>query len=299
MSDTSHIFISGSYRTGTALLRRTLNSSDSIAICGETHYFKHRHFTNKGVRDDLKKVGDIRTDDGVDRIVEYLFSGKPGNFWRWVAKNMDREEFRRRLLASARDDSSVFRTVMEVYGNGAPILGEKTPAHIYHVPTLLEWFPAAKVLHTFRDPRAIFVSNRKKRAREEPAHKSIEVLRKASTTFEFYLMVNIMLTWRRIYRLHEKYSARYPDRYYLSKYERLISDPESHLRELSAFLGIDFDPSMLNQELRNSSYIPNREEVRGFDTSALTRWKSEVSPFVDKWFLFWCGTQLRQLGYDV
>jgi hypothetical protein len=42
------------------------------------------------------------------------------------------------------------------------ILGKKTPTHYYYVSTLVEWFPEAKIIHTFRDQRAILVSTIKK-----------------------------------------------------------------------------------------------------------------------------------------
>ncbi len=47
------------------------------------------------------------------------------------------------------------------------MLGEKTPTHYKYVPTLLEWYPEAKIIHTFRDPRAILVSQLKKMQKKE------------------------------------------------------------------------------------------------------------------------------------
>src|SRR5207247_787777 len=100
---------------------------------------------------------------------------------------------------------------------------EKTPAHIYFVPTLLEWFPNAKIIHTIRDPRAIYVSNRKKSAKKAlPLHSS--VLRKLGPVFDLYSSLNTILTWLRVVRLHHRYQQLYPDRYYLSKFEDLICD---------------------------------------------------------------------------
>lgn len=38
MAQPSHIFVVGSPRTGTNIMRRVLNASEEVAICGETHF---------------------------------------------------------------------------------------------------------------------------------------------------------------------------------------------------------------------------------------------------------------------
>ena len=191
MSETKYIFIGGSYRTGTDLLRNILNSSQSIAICGETHFFGNpttatylwRNIQNKAddkgtgsgwsrlspaSRQKLTQIGDISTDAGLKQVVDYLYdevSTVERAFWCWLPTHIDRDVFMDKMLESDRSYRSFFNLMMCLYAQGKPIKGEKTPVHIHYVPTILEWFPNAKFIHTFRDPRAIFLSQKKKKSK--------------------------------------------------------------------------------------------------------------------------------------
>ncbi|HXV99711.1 MAG TPA: sulfotransferase, partial [Anaerolineae bacterium] len=102
MTQPSHIFIVGSYRSGTSILRQTLNRSNDVAICGETHFFCSprtitsllNYLSNRvedvvtetrltknlpaGSWQDLSRVGDISTDAGAGRVVEYIYRDRPG-----------------------------------------------------------------------------------------------------------------------------------------------------------------------------------------------------------------------------
>lgn len=296
MIQPSHIFIVGSFRTGTSLTRNILNCSEKVAICDETHFLGH--MIGKGFRHKFARVGDLSTDTGAKKVIDYIYNLRHKNFWRWVQRNVAREEFLQRLLESDRTDRALFDLVMAFYANGKPIRGEKTPAHIHYVPTLLEWFPNAKIVHTFRDPRAIFVSKKKKKSKQENVPLRYHLLRKSESIFEIYLSFNVLITWLRIVQLHHRYQQLYPNNYYLSKYEDLISDPETCLRKLCDFLAIDFTEAMLQQTVVNSSFVSRQDQVQGFDISAIDRWREHLPPVINKWFVLWCEKHLLEFGYQ-
>ncbi len=301
MSQPSHIFIVGLSRTGTTLTRTILDSSDHVGLGGESMYFGDTRWLGlgrrEGYRQKFARVGDLKTDVGVERIVDYIYQIEQNNFWSKLAKKVAWDEFTRQLLSTDRTERALLDLAMCYYAGDKPIRGEKTPAHIYAVPTLLEWFPKAKVIQKFRDPRAIYVSNRRKyESRALPRLSALA--RRSGLAFELYASLDVILTWRRAIRLHREYQARYPGQYYLSRFEDLITEPATSLQALCRFLDIPFQESMLNQLVLNSSFLPKRQ-VAGFDTSAIDRWRAHLHPIVNRWFVLWCGSRLAEFGYSV
>ena len=53
------------------------------------------------------------------------------------------------------------------------------------------------------------------------------------------------LSWKSTVLALRRASARWPGRFLSVRYEDLVSDPEGRVREICAFLGLDFDPAML------------------------------------------------------
>jgi Sulfotransferase family len=299
MAQPSHIFIVGSYRTGTTLLRHTLSCSKDVELGGETHFFKHKHLTRRGYRDDFRRVGDLSTDAGAKAVVDYIYNNiHRQGFWQWLRENVDQQEFLQRLLETDRTERALFDLMLTFYANDKPIRGEKTPSHIYDVPTLLEWFPDAKIIHTFRDPRAIYVSNKKKRSKKQNVALPYRLLKQSSVIFEVFLSLNVLVTWLRIVRLHHRYQQLYAANYYLSRYEDLITDPHTHLDKICRFLEIDFTQEMLEQTVVNSSFGSRQDQKQGFDVSAIDRWRDHIHPVINKWFILWCKKYLVEFGYQ-
>lgn len=297
MDRIEHIFIVGLGRTGSTLTRHILNSSDCLGIGGESHYLcdlpRLGFQTRRSVRQRLARVGDLATDEGTKKVVDHLFTVRDRhlNFWNFAAKNVDREAFLRRLVAIAptERERGLFELAMEIHAGGRPVRGDKTPAHIFFVPQLLQWFPNSKIIHTFRDPRAIYAS-RKKKAEKKTG------LRRGGVAFQLASSLHVITNWRRVENRHRRYQEQFPNRYTLLKYEDLVLQPEATLERLCRFLDIPLTDPMLLQTVINSSYLP--DGAAGFDVEALTRWRKHMDPLVQRWFKFWLGPELREYGYE-
>ena len=303
MAKPEYVFIVGLGRTGSTLTRQILNSSKEIGLGSESHFFRDlpRFLVQRrpSFREQIAKIGDITTDEGAEKAVDFIFNiaDRHYSFWNMRAKNVARDEFLRRLLDSDRSERTLFDLAMAFHARGKPIRGEKTPAHIFFVPTLLEWYPNAKVIHTFRDPRAIYASSRKKAAgKQYPLLNTL--LRKLGLIFELYSSMQVILPWLQVIKLHDRYRACYPGSYYLSRYEDLVCDPERSLRKLCDFLEVDFTEEMLQQSVVNSSYSPTGQ-IKGFDLAAIERWREHLDPLLHRWFLLWCRKPLAENGYEL
>ena len=304
------VFIVGLPRTGSTLLRTLLNRSDRVCITMETHFL--HQFARLGRKKRIARFGDLAIEKNVDAFLDDLFTKKraAGNdFWAWLNKNTTRQSFRERLLTTDRSDRAIFELFMQLYaekkkGAVSPnlIMGEKTSANMYYVPTLLEWYPEAKIIHTFRDPRGIFVSAVKLvKAGKWGVKEKLPPLPPAlmNSTLEMIMAVYVMRTWLDASRLHAVYAKQYPDQYYLIRFEDFLQDPEMYVRGACDFLNVPFQPEMLEEvKVIGSSYNAQRiVNAGGIDKKAAERWKEHIHPLTRAWFSTLGRRQLENFGY--
>ena len=102
---------------------------------------------------------------------------------------------------------------------------EKTPQHAQHMDRLSHLFPRARFVHVVRDGRDCAASfyRRWKRTPELTMHR-----------------------WKHVVRLARHQGALLgPERYLELRFEEVTSDPERSLRRLCDFVGVTFDPRVL------------------------------------------------------
>jgi len=305
-----YLFIIGCNRSGTSLLRQILNHSASFCLAPETHFL--RRLSRVGVNQTLRQFGDLSVDNNIHRLVAYLYADHFAlkiSYWQWLKHNVPRETLTDTFLATDRSERALFSSMMELYArvtipeNADPILGEKTPTHLYYVPTLLKWFPDAKVIHTMRDPRAIIVSKLKKVNRQTSRDGFLKRLdrnsRRALEPIADPLEVaHTSKAWLDAARLDEQYSRDYPGQYRLLRFEDLIADPRANVQALCGWLAVPFEDAMLEEiHVVASSFESQHKSASGIDTQALERWKEHSHPLVNAGFSILGRTQLKRFGY--
>jgi hypothetical protein len=298
-----YIFIVGLSRSGTTLMRNILNQSDWIAISRENHFLGHL-VGAEGMRQKFRKFGDLSNDENVHKLVDHLYSGgsersswfrRASSHWRWITRRVDRQDFTQKLLETDRSERAFFILLMQLFADkkGKPIMGEKTPAHFRYVETLLNWFPEGKIIHMMRDPRGIFVSEWRRRQKEAQSF-PYQQLKRLPFLMKLVILLQTTITWREGARRCLENQKRYPLNYYTQRFEDLVSDPARQVQEMCAFIGVPFQPSMLEQTVVSLGF---QEKQTGFDAGAANRWKKHITPGVDAWFRFWLGGDMNKFGY--
>lgn len=327
MDSPSHLFIVGASRSGTSLLRNCLDCSDQVGLAGETHFLggirsARSHFSYltgerpterfrpdspwvcSGLARQLAQKYDVHTDTGVRGVVDFLCKPER-SFWCHSIDHFDKSVIIEKLLESDRSCRSIFSLIMETYAGDKTVWGEKTPAHIHWVPTLLKWFPEAKIVHILRDPRAVFLSQRRKKAVQRADRISFRhrIVRKSDSAHEVYIGVNVMCQWLRIAQLHEMYQAAYPDNYTMIKFESLVGQPEQALNDLCQSLGINYSDAMAKPAFSNSSLTGKHQlqsveqRVKGFDKAVINRWQDHIAPRTRKWIERSAGKYIDRFNY--
>ncbi len=297
------IFIVGVSRSGTTLIRRILNRSDQIAICAENHFMGHL-LSREGTRYKFRQLGDLADDDNVRKLVDFIYTGglerswryrQMSSHWYWLIKRVDPNVLRERILASDRSERALFMIMMSLYAEqkGKPLMGEKTPAHVRYVDTLLAWYPEAKVIHMVRDPRAIYVSELRRRQVDKEST-LYRYLKRVSPLFKLFVFMQTALAWWESVARYRRYRRSFVKNYYPLKFERLVQEPEQTIRDLCCFLGVEFQESMLDQEVVSLGFSAGQQ---GFDARTAQRWKAQIDPWVDRAYSFLFKSYVSEFGY--
>lgn len=296
------IFVVGASRSGTSLMRHLLERSPRIALARENHFLGHLR-AGEGARYYFRRAGDLASDDTIGAIVEMIYSGEYGRqsrmrevstFWKWLVENVPRNDMERRLLATERNERGLFVAFLRAYadGRGRPIIGEKTPAHIAYVDTLLEWFPQGRVVHMLRDPRAVYVSDL--RRRRGKLRKPYSWFARVPGLLPLMILVQTAWVWRNAVRRRRAYLKRFPDRYRVVRFEDLVRAPDATLRELYAFLGVEMPQDATDVSVVSSGF---RRGEHGLDAGAADRWREHIGAPSRRLLELVLRRPMREVGY--
>jgi hypothetical protein len=297
------IFIVGVSRSGTTLMRRILDRHSRIGIATENHFLGHL-LPWEGTRHYLRRLGHPRDDATVSAMVEHIYSGELQRrsrlrelspYWRWLTSRVPRADIEACLLASDRTERGLFEAFLRIYADrrGKAIMGEKTPAHLDYVETLLEWFPEGRVIHCLRDPRAVYVSELRRRG-EHAVGFPYRQLVAIPALLASFVLAQTAWTWARAVHRHRVLQRRFGDRYRLVRFEDLVAEPERTLGELCRFLGVDVEPRMLEQQVTSRGA---RVGAAGFDAGAADRWRERIDPRARSLLQGMLGRRLSEMGY--
>jgi len=297
------IFVVGVSRSGTTLMRRVLGAHSRIAIATENHYLGHL-LPWEGARTYFRRLGDPRDDETMRRIARFVYSDEfqrqsrlreLSPYWRWLTRAVPQEDFERRLLESDRTERGVFTVLMRTFADRKrrPIMGEKTPAHLAWADTLVEWYPGCRIVHMFRDPRAVYVSEVRRRL-ERPATVPYRWLVRFPSLLRAFVLLEVAWAWAIAADRHRRLADRYPGRYLGVRFEDLVGDPTAILDRLCAFLGLEPEPAMLHRTVTSKGAM---QGMAGFDAGAAERWRRSIGEAPRRAIEGMLGGRMRRLGY--
>ncbi|MGH2700221.1 MAG: sulfotransferase family protein [Actinomycetota bacterium] len=164
------------------------------------------------------------------------------------------------------------------------IYGDKTPRYVEHIALLHRLWPRARFVHLVRDGREIALSY-------------------ADVPFGPKTVAKAARLWdRRVGRGMAAGRTLPEDQYLEVRYERLLEDPEECLRGLTRFLGIQFDPAMLEfNRLAKEEVLERANLYNPHITEKIARtrsWAEQMPPSQVEVFEAVAGETLSALGYE-
>jgi hypothetical protein len=161
------------------------------------------------------------------------------------------------------------------------------------VETLLEWFPDGRVIHCMRDPRAIYVSELRRRSQHAVGF-PYRQLAMVPALMAWFVLLEVVWAWARAVHRHRLLARRFPGRYATVRFEDVVSAPEGSLQDVCAFLGVRAEPRMLEQKVTSKGA---RVGSFGFDAGAAERWREHIDPRAQAAMELLLGRRLVEMGY--
>jgi len=293
------VFLVGSSRSGTSLLSACLNNNNDLHIARETHYFDD---LRPRVIERQRRNASCDMDEMATtyfRRLDTLPYGHGGDPQQSSIAPEQLQNVAKRLGGTADAYLAAYCTI-KAEQHGKKRWGEKTPRHVYRIADMLEAFPKARVVYIVRDPRAVVASYRDFKSHgdfSDEMRKAFEAdEERARRSYHVYI---ISLMWRSAVRAGREAAARFgEDRVRIIRYEDLVGDSESVLKSISAFLDLEFAPSMLEVAMNNSSY--NRVDAgKGISSDAVKRWLKKLAPHEIAAIQKRCRCEMKHFGYDL
>jgi hypothetical protein len=269
-------FVVGRGRSGTTLMRVILSAHPDMAIPGESpmimqfsdfgrRYRGPQGFNVRLLADDLTKSRAFRRWGFDDELVHQIL-----------------------LEAAPRDFPDAVRAMYEGFAirRNKPRYGDKASRHVLHMDKIATLLPESRFVHMIRDGRNVTMS-------------FLEAEFGASSFDE------AAAEWNRFVRRGRVLGLELGQERYLEvRYERLVDEPELTVREVCAFLDLDFDPLMLQYYESAAEFIPNlgfpaeHQNLARPPTKGLRDWRKEMTPQQIARFEAIAGDLLDELGYE-
>jgi hypothetical protein len=218
----------GTQRSGSNLLRLMLNQVDNVAAPHPPHILQRLmplipSYKNSNQTDAFR----LLVDDAC-RLVEL-------NPVPWEGVSLDRDD-----VASRCKEQSLVAVFCAIYDILAETWGAKhwcckSLANVFYLPEINAYRNSTKFIYLYRDGRDVALSFQKAVVGEKHIY-------------------HIAQEWAKAQRLALQMRAILgEDRFYNISYENLISDPETTLQGLCAFMGEKYTPEMLNFHQSNEA----------------------------------------------
>jgi len=263
------IFIIGSSRSGTTLMRNILNRHPRIGICGETHF--HAYVYKRS-----RSFGDLSDLKNRRRVIEEYLALKRLRFIT------DPAGLTETLLREGTSYQALFASFVKYHSltESKQRWGEKTPQHAFFADTLCEWYPAAIIIHMIRDPRDVVAS--------------LQRMPWAPDT-----VVPNARRWLRCNLAAHRCSA--APQYFPVHYEALVAQPEQEVARICERLGEEYFPGLLDP--RGHEVFPPPVSWTQGATQAITRerlgsWRQELTARQVAQIEWVVGPYMEMFGYE-
>ena len=271
----SPIFLLGTKRSGSTLLRRIVNAHSQVTIPSPEWIF---HF----IYIPLYSYGDLKKNENIITLInDCLEIPLIRNFWN-IKKSAEE------IISDLPERSfrGVYVTLFMLYmkNNPTPFWGAKTPSNVFWSREIYSLFPKSRFIFLYRDGRDV----------------SIDQMNAAWGPLNLY---NACILWDHYTQAMLNAKKILPtERYYEIYYEKLVNNPEGEIKALCEFLGLGFESAMLEFHKQTDDPFFNQSHHLKADNPITDKYVGMYKnlPLEDKQLqTTLIGNTLHILGYEV
>ena len=265
------ILIVGVGRSGTTLVREILNKHPEVNIAPETSFY-NRFWAAR------RLLGSIRIKHNIPKWIYYLlFHSHDPTMKEYNHLFLDLVTYFEKK--PPRSHEQMFENILKLFAASRrkQIYGEKTPNHIFYIDYIKQKLPSARIVITIRDPRAVTASMIKRGDLYKEVYQP---------AIEWYIGMKkvrkLIRTWR--------------EDIFVIKYEDLVDNGYTVVRDLCEFLGLEFSESMLFPEETNTSFKEIKKR-KGIYKDSKEKWREVLANEDIKTVERICSDIMLEFGY--
>ena len=269
LSQRQFIFVVGNSRSGNTMMMRMLDEHSDVGGVNEVHFFENLWNTDDGDRP-------LPDDEGV-RLVARLLSIQRDGYIQEFDFDKHRDEARDFLGAipkEARTITGVFARFLlyEAERNGKTIPCEKTPQNVFYLDEILRYIPNVKIINMVRDPRAVLLSQKNKGKRSDRAEYGRYRTKREDLRLRInYHPITISRLWNSSVSAGTQFLS-HPQVINV-RFEDLLAQSEEEVQRVCEFVGIDYQPTMLEIYAVGSSNAKDNFDEKGIKSERIHTWK--------------------------
>lgn len=290
------VFVVGNSRSGTTVMGRLLGLNSEVFTFNELHFFEEMWSPNSNL---------LLSDSEAVSLCAKLLNVQHNDY---IGKK-DFHSFEQEATQVLRDEQTsapsaldIFRICLQYIArqNNKTIACDQTPRNVFYLNEILSAYPDACVINMVRDPRAVMLSQKNRWKIRSLGADNFPV-REVLRSWTNYHPITTALLWNSAIRAAAKFEPH--PRVKTVRYEDFVENPSVVVRDICTFIGIDFEPGMLEipQEGGGISSF-KRTDVKqkpGIDSSPAYRWKQGG---VTTGEVMYCqtlsGAEMERFGYS-
>lgn len=266
---TKKIFVVGNSRSGTTIMARLLGKSRFVHTFHEIHFFEM--LWNPDARLTILDKEDAEV------LLSSLLSIERDDFYgkRDIDKYLQEA---RVFLSTLKDDITapmLFEKFLayETEKNAKRIACEQTPRNVFYIREILNYYTDAVIINMVRDPRSVLLSQKNKWRIRSLGASNFPISEVVRSWFNYH-PVTTSLLWNSSINAARTFEKN--PRVLTVKFEDFVSHPESVVRRVCSFVGVEFESCMLDipriEGGTSSFYRIDQLQGVGIDKAAADRW---------------------------